>query len=217
MSSRLEVQILAVLEIKVTLYFVRDDKGVNMGISDRKGRERAGRESAIIDAARRIADEAGWGAVTIRRLADEIEYSQPVIYSHFANRDAIVAGVALAGFAELTAVLRAARASSVDASDALERVAIAYVEFAIAQPPMYEAMFVLPSALAFAQLDAAAVLHDAFATLASVVSPFFDEVDNATETFWAALHGLVELERHGRIRPGPRIARVKLIVRALVM
>lgn len=185
-----------------------------MGISDRKGRERAERETAIIDAARRIATEAGWGAVTIRRLADDIEYSQPVIYSHFANRDAIVAGVALAGFAELTAVLRAARELAGNPTDALERVAIAYVDFGLAQSPMYEAMFVLPSALAFAQFDAPAVLRDAFAELAGVVSPFFDEADTATETFWAALHGLVELERHGRIRPEPRIDRVRLIVRS---
>jgi hypothetical protein len=111
-------------------------------------------------------------------------------------------------------VLRAVRAPSSDPADALERVAIAYVDFAIAQSAMYEAMFVLPSALAFAQLDAPTVLRDAFATLASVVSPFFAEVDTATETFWAALHGLVELERHGRIRPGPRIDRVRLIVRS---
>ena len=42
--------------------------------------------------------------MTIRRLADEIEYSQPVLYSHFENRDAIVAAVAVEGFLELQAL-----------------------------------------------------------------------------------------------------------------
>ena len=69
-----------------------------MGIAERKSRERAEREGRIISAARVIAEKEGWDAVTIRRLAKEIEYSQPVLYSHFASRDAIVEAVAVEGF-----------------------------------------------------------------------------------------------------------------------
>ena len=58
-----------------------------MGIAERKGKERAERESRIVAAARVIAEREGWDAVTIRRLAEEIEYSQPVLYSHFENRE----------------------------------------------------------------------------------------------------------------------------------
>jgi len=69
-----------------------------VGIAERKSRERAEREGRIISAARVIAEKEGWDAVTIRRLAKEIEYSQPVLYSHFASRDAIVEAVAVEGF-----------------------------------------------------------------------------------------------------------------------
>ena len=187
-----------------------------MSIAERKQRERAEREQRIMDAARRIASAEGWSAVTIRRLAGEIEYSQPVIYGHFRNRDAIVGGVAVDGFGELATVLRAAGASARNAQEALENAALAYVDFAFDRAAIYEAMLVLPSALPFAQAEAPAQLHDAFAALAEVVAPFCAEVDTATETLWAALHGVADLERHGRIRPALRKERVGLIVRGLI-
>ena len=187
-----------------------------MSIADRKGRQRAERESRIIAAARVIAEREGWGAVTVRRLADEIEYSQPVLYSHFENRDAIVAAVAIEGFREIAAAL----ADSVRRSSgrrALERIAMAYVDFAIKQPALYEAMFVLPTDLRFAEARTRPELRAGFDALAKAIAPFCTEVDTATETFWAALHGLVELERAGRVRPGLRAERVAMVVRAVAM
>ena len=86
--------------------------GRQLGIAERKGRERAERERRIIAAARGIAEREGWDAVTIRRLAEEIEYSQPVLYSHFENKDAIVAAVAVEGFQEITVALREAASGS---------------------------------------------------------------------------------------------------------
>ena len=59
-------------------------------------------------------------------------------------------------------------------------------------------------------------LRAAFDSLAAVVAPFCADVDAATETFWAALHGLTELERSGPIRPTARVERVRQIVRAFV-
>src|SRR5215831_12249345 len=85
---------------------------LGLGIAERKGRQRVEREHRIIAAARVIAEREGWDAVTIRRLADEIEYSQPVLYSHFENRDAIVAAVAVEGFREITVALREAARES---------------------------------------------------------------------------------------------------------
>ena len=76
---------------------------------ERKQRERAQRRQVIVNAARELAEAEGWESVTTRRLADCIEYSQPVLYSHFEGKDAIVSAVALEGFGELAAVLRDAR------------------------------------------------------------------------------------------------------------
>ena len=187
-----------------------------MGVAERKDRQRAEREGRITAAARLVAEAEGWGAVTIRRLAAEIEYSQPVLYSHFENRDAIVAAVAVTGFQEFTTALRQAARDAPDRGRALENVAMAYLAFARRHPALYEAMFTLPSALRFAQADTRSELKAAFAALAAVVAPSSADIGVATETFWAVLHGLAELERSGRIRHSARAARVALVVGGLL-
>jgi AcrR family transcriptional regulator len=188
-----------------------------LGITERKGRQRAEREGRIVATARAIAEREGWGAVTVRRLADEIEYSQPVLYSHFKGRDAIVGAVAVEGFRDIAVALRTAARGSAGRRNTLENVATAYLDFAFRHPALYEAMFVLPTGLRFAEADARPELREAFDSLASVVRPFCADVDVATETFWAALHGLTELERAGRIRPAARAERVRLLVRAFIV
>ena len=185
-----------------------------MGMAERKARELDERERRITAAARQIAAAEGWDAVTIRRLAEAIEYSQPVLYSHFANRDAIVAAVAVEGFRELASALRRAPEGHVDGRDAIRAVASAYFAFASEQPAIYEAMFTMPTGLRFAEADAPPAARDAFAALAAV-TPGHD-VETATETFWAALHGLVELERAGRIRRSAREERLTLAVNGLL-
>ncbi|GAA2096182.1 TetR/AcrR family transcriptional regulator [Actinomadura alba] len=105
-----------------------------MSIQTRRERERAERGRLIITAARELAEAEGWDAVTTRRLATEIEYSQPVLYSHFKGKDAIMAAVAVEGFADLAARLRAARTKAQDPGQALTDVAAAYAEFAEQRP-----------------------------------------------------------------------------------
>jgi AcrR family transcriptional regulator len=187
-----------------------------LGIAERKGRERAEREHRIVAAARVIAEREGWDAVTIRRLAEEIEYSQPVLYSHFENRDAIVTAVAVEGFRDITAALRKA-ASGSTGRNALKNVAMAYLAFALSRPALYEAMFVLPTNLRFAEAGTRPELQAGFEALAAVVTPFCVDAALVTETFWAALHGLAELERSGRVRPKARDERIALVVRAIVV
>jgi AcrR family transcriptional regulator len=188
-----------------------------LGIAERKGRERAEREHRIVAAARAIAEREGWDAVTIRRLADEIEYSQPVLYSHFENRDAIVEAVAIEGFQELAVGLRDAASGASGRRNALKNVAVAYLAFALCHPALYEAMFVLPTDLRFAEAGTRPELRAGFEALAAAVTPFCVDIDVVTEAFWAALHGLAELERSGRIRPSARSERIALLVRAIVV
>lgn len=183
-----------------------------MGISERKERERAEREQRIIGAARLLAEADGWASVTVRRLAQEIEYSQPVLYAHFENRDAIVGAVALEGFGELGPMLRASVRREATPAEALEDVANAYLQFAFDRPALYEAMFVLPSGLRFATSDTPQALRYTFGAILEVVEPFCEDAEVAAEAFWATLHGLAELERHGRIRATFRKERVRHIV-----
>lgn len=186
-----------------------------MGVAERKVRERIEREHRIIAAARSIAAEEGWSAVTIRRLAEEIEHSQPVLYAHFENRDAIVAAVAVEGFGEIAIALRQAAQGLGEGQDAIRNVAMAYLAFASEHPALYEAMFGMPTGLRFAEADTRQELKDAFAALASVIAPGSDG-EAMTETFWAALHGLAGLEHSGRIRRSARDERVALLVDGLL-
>ncbi len=186
-----------------------------MGIADRKSKQLAEREARIVSTARQIAEREGWNAVTVRRLADEIEYSQPVLYSHFDNRDAIVAAVALEGFRDIAAALTAAARGSSRPKTALKNVAVAYLDFARDNPALYEAMFVMPTDLRFADDASKAELQSAFEALAAVIAPFCDNTEDATECLWAALHGLAALEGSGRIRPTARDARIALVVRTI--
>ena len=97
----------------------------------------------------------------------------------------------------------------------MTRAAKAYLAFASDHPALYEAMFTMRVGLRFAQPDTRPELRDAFAALSEVVVPSGREVDLATETLWAALHGLAELAASGRIRPFASDERLELIVDAL--
>ena len=79
-----------------------------MSVKERKERERAQRERLIVATARELAEEQGWDAVTTRRLAERIEYSQPVLYSHFRGKREIIGAVARQGAAEMAVAVRAA-------------------------------------------------------------------------------------------------------------
>src|SRR5437588_7928053 len=104
------------------------------------------RREQIINAARDLAEADGWAAVTMRRLAERLGVTQPVLYSAFDSRQALIDAVALNGFTDIAVALEA-----VDASP-MARMR-AYLDFAAAHPRVYEAMFSLPSRLAFAAHD----------------------------------------------------------------
>jgi AcrR family transcriptional regulator len=152
-----------------------------------RARRAAERRQQILDAARAVAGADGWGAVTSRRLADAIGYTQPVLYAHFpGGKTEIMRTVALAGFAELATATRAAVERKTGAQ-AVAAVAGVYLDFA-------------------AQDDAEAELRTAFNALAAALDD--DGDGTATEVLWSSLHGMSLLERAGRMRPGHRRNRI---------
>jgi AcrR family transcriptional regulator len=185
-----------------------------MSTQTRRDRERADRERLIITAAKDLAESEGWDAVTTRRLATEIEYSQPVLYSHFKSKDAIMAAVAVEGFAELAGQLHAARAGTHDPRAGIATVANAYAAFAERRPALYDAMFTHIVDLPFATAEAPPPLRAGFAELREAVRPVAAPADleTFTETFWAALHGLVTLMRNGRMRRSDHDRRMALLI-----
>jgi AcrR family transcriptional regulator len=185
-----------------------------MATPARRQREHAERERSIIAAARELAETDGWDGVTTRRLADRVEYSQPVLYTHFAGKDAIVAAVALEGFAELAGQMRDALAASSGARPRLAAVATAYLRFADRSPAVYDAMFSRATDLPFGTAETPAAMRDAFGELLRVVHEIApgDDEEALTEVLWSALHGLVTLTRGGRLPPDRHDRRLKLLL-----
>ncbi|MFE3760991.1 TetR/AcrR family transcriptional regulator [Streptomyces sp. NPDC059104] len=191
-----------------------------MSVQERKERERAGRERLILATARELAEQQGWDAVTTRRLAERIEYSQPVLYSHFRGKREIIGAVALEGAAEMAAALRASASAADGPRARVASLARAYLGFAERNPAVYDAMFQLDGGLAFAREDTPEPLKDAFAALLEGLGEVAgDGVHPAlfTEVFWAALHGLATLTRAGRLPSGDAERRVELLVDRLAM
>jgi AcrR family transcriptional regulator len=185
-----------------------------MTVTERQQRYRAHRRQAIITAARQLAETEGWDAVTTRRLADRIEYSQPVLYSHFAGgKGDIIEAVAVEGFAELRLILRNARQAAGSPIAALRELAGACVGLALEHPALYDAMFTLNTELPFGRPETPRELQAAFGELAEAVTPLAGECDpdTLTEVAWSALHGIATLTRAHRLRPDNHQARLTML------
>jgi AcrR family transcriptional regulator len=186
-----------------------------MPVQERKQRERADRERLIVATARELAEQEGWDAVTTRRLAESIEYSQPVLYSHFRGKREIIGAVALEGAAEMAVALRAATSAADGPRTRVAALARTYLDFAARNPAVYDAMFRLDGGLAFANEDTPEPLKDAFAALLESLGEVAGEGVHPglfTEVFWAGLHGLATLTRAGRLPLEDAERRTELLV-----
>jgi AcrR family transcriptional regulator len=180
-------------------------------ITERKLRDKQARRAQIIRAARRIAELEGWPSVTVRRLSDEISYSQPVLYGHFGSREGILAAVAIEGFVELGQALEKARTRAKRGS-AVASVAAAYLEFAASAPAMYEVMFSLSLSVKFGQAATPPELRFGFSQLLQLFPGQGAKADVMAELFWASLHGIAELTRTKRFPRSHQKERVQVLV-----
>jgi len=180
-----------------------------VGIKRRRERERQELRRAILAAAREIAVREGWQAVTIRKVAERIEYSPPMIYQYFASKDDLLLALLREGFAELTERLRAAQGTTPTApEESLARVTEAYWSFAWERPELYQVMHGL-GGVPFGTDATPPEARAAFAALRDAVRPVAGDaaaLDDAVDLFWGALHGLVALAMAGRIAGGQRRA-----------
>ena len=126
--------------------------------------------------------------MTMRRLAGELGATQPVIYSAFPSRQALLDAVVLDGFGAIADALGDTDAAPVPRMRA-------YLGFAAAHPRIYEAMFSLPSGLPFGS-DPPAPLLRAFAAIRDA---FPGSDDTRAEVAWSTLHGLATLQASGRL------------------
>lgn len=191
--------------------------------SARKARLLQEREAQIVAAARVLAEEQGWEAVTTRRLAEAIGYSQPVLYGHFPEgRSQIVTAVALVGFEELAAALTAARPQTGEGASGEARVralVVAYLDFAARHPATYEAMFHLPIGAAFASDETPRAMREGFDAIVDALLALDrppSDVGTAAEVVWGAVHGVATLQRAGRFSAENYERRVAELVRRVV-
>jgi AcrR family transcriptional regulator len=112
-----------------------------MGILERRQRQKTEVRTSILQAAWEVVLTEGWQALSIRKIADAIEYSVPVVYTHFESKDAILHEFTKEGFRLLTEVITQQRDSETDASRQLEAMAEGYWNFAFAHKEYYQLMF----------------------------------------------------------------------------
>src|SRR5262245_672871 len=190
-----------------------------MGIKERRNRERQELKQAILEAAREIAAREGWQAVTIRKVADRIEYSPPTIYEHFANKEAILIELMPRGVRLLLPEIRPRDAPATSAEARLLALANAYWTFAWAHPELYQVMHGLggvpfcidgesgdassPPAEAEAVFVAASQI---LCSLPGMAGRAAEDLDAAVLILWATLHGMVALTMAGRIKGGRECA-----------
>jgi AcrR family transcriptional regulator len=199
-----------------------------MGIKERRERERQELRQAILVAARELASQEGWQAVTIRKVAERIEYSPPTIYEHFASKEVILLEIMRDGFRTLLADMRRATDSLTDPQARIFGLARAYWEFAWRHPELYQVMHGLGGVpfctdnaaikAAGSPLAEADAVFDYTLTVLGSLAPQLKsipcELESAVMILWATLHGLVALTMADRV-PGGHERATELLERAL--
>lgn len=172
---------------------------------------------AILDAARRIAQQDGWPQVTMRRIATAADVSAMAAYRHFASREDLLIALLHEGFTALSDRLRAATEASEDPADALDALVEAYVGFAADQTDLYLVMYDLsgvhldPTKTWQAGEAVGQVVADA---LGAVMGQPVGALDDVVLALWSQVHGLLALHFAGRLPGG--LERVRVLASASV-
>ncbi len=176
-----------------------------MGTTERRERQRQELRDRILDAARTLFAEQGYDAVTMRKIAEKIEYSPTAIYFHFKDKQALLQELCDTDFGALAHEFRKI-ARIADAIERLRRIGRAYVEFAIAYPNHYRLMFMTPSKASLqpegSRLARGNPEEDAYAFLRTTVAEAIasgrlrnelTDPDLVSQMVWAGTHGVVSL------------------------
>ncbi|MFN8095370.1 MAG: TetR/AcrR family transcriptional regulator [Vicinamibacteria bacterium] len=164
-----------------------------MGITERREREKEEIRRKILDAARELFTTEGYERVTMRKVADAIEYSATTIYHHFEDKDDLVRALCLADFAELLAAMQDAPMPA-DPIEAIRQLGRAYVAFAVRNPNQYRFMFMTPVAKEDVQEESPgqqSFAHLLAAVHRAVAARRLRPVDPvlAAQILWMSVHG----------------------------
>jgi AcrR family transcriptional regulator len=186
---------------------VNNGTKVNMGSEARRLREQHELKRRIIAAAREIARTEGWGNVTLRKIADRVEYTHAALYSYFANKEQLLLEVLREGFQLLALDLENSSAAAETPLIAFRRFVHAYWAFAWRHPELYRVMYGLDG-ISFGVSEtwnegtrigelAAGVVERLLVAKGKPV----ERIETKVLLCWSELHGLIALSMAGRI-PG---------------
>ena len=158
-----------------------------------------------MDAAREIFVEEGYESVTMRRIADKIEYSATAIYSHFKDKDALIRAITYADFKALTDKLHEV-GDELDPVSRMRRIAHLYVDFGVNNPNQYRQIFMSSSGPLYDEEFREDVRgnpdKDAYAWIIKVMSDALrrgsiaipeGKLELYAQTLWSAFHGIGSL------------------------
>jgi AcrR family transcriptional regulator len=175
-----------------------------LGPRERREREREEIRTRILDAARELFANEGVESVTMRRIADRIEYSPTAIYFHFRDKESLLAELCdcdFRSFAHGFTVI----AQIPDPVERLRAAGRSYVEFGLLNPSHYRLMFMTPKP-ANSKVDMSGQGNpeeDAYAFLKGIIGDLqasgrmrdeLTDVDLVSQTIWSMIHGVISLE-----------------------
>lgn len=175
-----------------------------MGITERRERERQEIRGKILDAARELFASDGYEAVTMRRIAEKIEYSPTAIYFHFKDKEALLRELCDTDFGALAAHFQTI-ALIADPVERLRQIGLAYIEFGLEHPNQYRFMFMTPRPPLppdSSALEKGNPEQDAYAFLRATVQqgisegrfrPELQDADLVSQVVWEATHGVISL------------------------
>ena len=154
----------------------------------------------ILDASLQIVKEEGWQALSMRKIADVIEYTAPIIYEYFSNKEAILLELTRKGYLILANDLREAKAKHRLPAKQLEAMWEAYWSFAFDNKELYQGMFGVTTNCACEMVNGLEEADLPWDIITEVIGELMGVKDMESEiickkyyTFWSVVHGLISI------------------------
>ncbi|MGA2003546.1 MAG: TetR/AcrR family transcriptional regulator [Terriglobales bacterium] len=176
-----------------------------MGVKERRKREKSETRDKILDAARELFLAEGYDGVSMRRVAEKIEYSPTAIYVHFADKQELFHELCQQDYARLAEVFQTSAMSS-DPIERLKQIGGTYTEFGVRYPNHYEFMFMTTHPPHEPNEEDREIMGnpevDAYAFLKWAVQQAIDagcfraelqDAELVSQTLWAGVHGVIAL------------------------
>lgn len=170
-----------------------------MASKDRIQRLKDDTRCNIISASLDIVKEEGWAALSMRKIADKIEYTAPIIYEYFSNKEAILQELTRTGYLKLTKQMEDAANLFVEPDRQLEAMWLAYWNFAFTEKELYQVMYGVQVNCCVNENPCEVMkapkkmLRDKIAELVPPDKKTDEYIDRRYYTFWSVVHGLISI------------------------